>query len=274
MPKNKFIILPIPYEATTCYGKGAKNGPAAILSALPQVEEFDLETKTNLPLDQIEILPPLKVKNLTRLPVAKIKTAVRQILQKKKLPIILGGEHSISVPAVEAVSEFFPDLSILCFDAHADLRDKYQGRKDSHACATRRLLEICPNVVQVGVRSMSQEEYGFAKASGQSKKIHLTDNLIRQSAISLAAINPILRQLSNTVYISFDVDVLDPAEMPSTGTPEPGGLHYNQVVDIIRAVTRQKNVVGFDVVELAPIKGLLAPNYLAARLVYKILALL
>jgi agmatinase len=273
MPQQKFTILPIPYETTTCYGRGTRSGPAAILSALPQVEEFDIETKVNLPLGQIEILSPLPVKKSKTLPADKIKTAVRGILRQKKFPLILGGEHSVSLPVVAALREFFPDLSVLYFDAHADLRNQYQGRKDSHACAARRLLEICPNVAQIGVRSMSQKEYVFAKKSGQIRKIHLADQLVRQAAVSRVALNRILRQLSDSVYISLDVDVLDPSEMPACGTPEPGGLRYNQVVEIVRAVAQAKKIVGFDLVELSPIPRLVAPNFLAARLVYKMMGL-
>ncbi|MFC1637691.1 agmatinase, partial [Candidatus Margulisiibacteriota bacterium] len=184
------------------------------------------------------------------------------LLLDDKVPVILGGEHSITPLAVKAFSEHFKDLSVLQLDAHADLRDSYLGRKDNHACVMRRVLEICP-VVQAGIRNISTEGWEFAQKSGQIKKIHWAEHL--------EAVEQITSQLSENVYITFDVDAFDPAIMPSTGTPEPGGLLWYEALDILKAVCRQKNVVGFDVVELAPQKGLSAPDFLCAKLIYKVM---
>jgi len=163
---------------------------------------------------------------------------------------------------VSAAKEKFKNLSVLQLDAHADLRDRYQGSKNSHACAMRRVLEICP-AVQTGIRSMSLSEAKFAKESGQISKIH--------TAEKLEIVENVCAQLSKDVYITIDVDVFDPSIIPSTGTPEPGGLDYYEVLDILKCVAREKNIVGFDVVELSPIKGLIAPDFTAARIIYKLM---
>jgi len=249
----RFIIVPCPHEKTTSYGKGTKTGPAAILYASKYLESFDHE---------IGIDPAGKSGIQTSMPSSypHLAPRVSGILQDKKVPIILGGEHSISVEAIRAAKEFFPDLSVIQFDAHADLRDSYNGDKNSHACVMRRVLEICP-AVQVGVRSISEEEWHFANSFCQINKIHFRDSTLD--------IRKILDQLSNNVYITFDVDVLDPSIMPSTGTPEPGGLLWDDILKIIKAICEKKNIVAMDFVELAPIKGLNAPDFTIAKLIYK-----
>ncbi|MBU0686292.1 MAG: agmatinase [Candidatus Margulisbacteria bacterium] len=257
----KFVILPVPYEATTSYGQGTKAGPAAILKALDQVEEFNHEFQFDAwRKDGIYIQKALSVANTKRLPVNQIKTGIQKILSKGKIPIMLGGEHSIAMPAVEIAKKHYPKLTVLQIDSHADLRSKYMGDKDSHATVMRKILDICP-AVQVGIRNISEEGYQFAKESGQLKKIHFAEKKLN--------IRKVLRQLSRDVYITFDVDALDSAEMPSTGTPEPGGFYYRQVLELIKAVAKKKNIVGMDVVELMPIKGLHAPDFLVAKLIYQ-----
>ena len=191
-----------------------------------------------------------------------IRAQIKKMIDDKKVPVMLGGEHSITPPAVAACRERYKNLSVLQFDAHADLKDSYQGSKNSHACVMRRVLEICP-AVQVGIRSMDMSEAKFAKESGQISKIHLADKL------ELAEL--VTSQLSKYVYITFDVDALDPGIMPATGTPEPGGLDYYGVLDIFKAVAREKNIVGFDFVELSPIKGLNHPDFTTAKLIYKLM---
>ncbi|MBU1026106.1 MAG: agmatinase [Candidatus Margulisbacteria bacterium] len=252
----KFVVLPVPYEATTTYGKGTKNGPAAILSASQYVENFD-EELWHEPCEEAGIFTgrPVSVGELSGKRVAGV-------LADNKVPVILGGEHSITPLVVRACAEKYKDLSVLQFDAHADLRDTYHGAKDSHACVMRRVLEICP-AVQVGIRSISEEGYEFAKKTGQLSKIHWAEHL--------EIADKITTQLSNNVYITFDVDAFDPAIMPSTGTPEPGGLLWYEALDILKAVCRQKNVVGFDVTEFSPQKGNRAPDFMIARLIYKIM---
>ncbi|MEA3494297.1 MAG: agmatinase [Candidatus Margulisiibacteriota bacterium] len=251
----KFVVIPVPYEKTTTYGKGARNGPSAILTASQKLETFDEDLK-------LEPYKKAGIHTTRPIHISHISSHVSRILNDNKIPVVFGGEHSISPYAVKACAEKYKDLSVLQFDAHADLRDSYQGSRENHACPMRRILEICP-AVQVGIRSISKEEHAFAEESGQIKKIHWAKK------IELA--EKIENQLSKDVYITIDVDVFDPGLIPATGTPEPGGMFWYEVIDILSRVCRDKNVVGFDVVELAPIKGRHAPDFTIAKLVYKMM---
>jgi agmatinase len=253
-----FVILPCPHEATVSYGKGTRKGPAAIIKALPYVENFDEERgREMIPKGALEILKLVGVTSL--------ESRVTSLLKAEKIPVILGGEHSITPVAVKAFAMKYKNLSVLQLDAHADLRDSYQGTKRSHACAMRRVLEICP-AVQAGIRSISVEEWEWARKTGQIEKIHF--------APKLELVEKIGRQLHKNVYITIDVDVFDPSVIPATGTPEPGGLFWYEVLDILKGVCRTKNVVGFDVVELAPRKGDHASDFTIAKLVTKLLGYL
>ena len=256
---SRVAILPVPFEATVTYGKGTKKGPPAILSASQKVELYDQELDKEPYKIGVATLPILKgnIRNIQ----PKIESEISILLDKGKFPIMLGGEHSISVGAVKACKNKYADLSVLQLDAHADLREDYNGSKFSHACVMRRVREICP-AVAAGIRSLSQEEMDFARGSGQIKKIFWADRL---------DIEKILAGLSSHVYITVDIDVFDPAEVPATGTPEPGGLNWYKVLEILKVVFRSKKVVGCDLVELAPIKGQHASEFLAAKLVYKLI---
>lgn len=249
-----FVVVPVPHEATTTYEKGTKNGPAAILKASEQVEEFDEELG-------YETYAKAGIHTLKPAAITGLGSRIAGVLKDKKIPVILGGEHSITPIALKAFAKKHRNLSVLQFDAHADLRNSYLGRKDSHACVMRRVLEICP-AVQVGIRNISGEGYEFARKTGQLKKIHWAEHL--------EATEQITAQLSKNVYISFDLDAFDPAIM-STGTPEPGGLLWYEAMDILKAVCREKNVVGFDVMELLPRNGEIASDFTAAKLAYKIM---
>jgi len=251
----KFAVIPVPYEKTVSYGSGTAKGPDAILKASQHVEDYDIELDRETCRAGIHVGKGIK-------DIKEIRGRIKKILEDKKIPVMLGGEHSITLFAVEACKEKYKNLSVLQFDAHADLRDTYHGSKYSHACAARRILEICP-AVQVGIRSMSKSEMDYAKSSGQISKIH--------TAEKLEIVENVCAQLSKDVYITFDVDVFDPSVMPSTGTPEPGGLDYYEVLDILRGVAREKNIVGFDVVELAPVKGIHHPDFTIAKLIYKLM---
>jgi agmatinase len=251
----RFAIVPCPHEATTSYGHGTKAGPAAIIKAFPYVENFDEELeRVMVPAGALEIGRPV--------PVARLESRVADLLNENKIPIILGGEHSLTPFAVKAFAKKHKHLSVLQLDAHADLRDSYQGSKNSHACALRRVLEICP-AVQVGIRSLSIEEWEWARKTGQIDKIHF--------AQKLGLVNKIEDQLHKDVYITIDADVFDPSVIPATGTPEPGGLFWYEVLDILKGVCAAKNVVGFDVVELSPRKGDIASDFTVAKLIHKIL---
>lgn len=256
--ENKFAIIPCPHEATTSYGQGTKNGPRAILSAMPQVENFDEETgRAMVAPGTLRILKPVAYRNLRK--------KVAEVIKEDHFPIVLGGEHSLTPEVVKALSAKHKDLSVLQLDAHADLRDAYQGSKASHACAIRRVLEICP-AVQAGVRNIAAEEWKWARQNGQINKIHF--------AYSLPPTAKIIKQLNRMVYITIDVDVFDPSVIPATGTPEPGGLAWYAVLDLLKAVCAERKVVGFDVVELAPRKGEIVSDFIAAKLIYKIIGFL
>jgi agmatinase len=240
--KAQFIVIPCPHEATTSYGKGTKNGPAAILKASREIEWFDQE---------LGFEPCVKAGIFTEKPVAVtgLESRVASCLSANKIPVILGGEHSLSPSAVKACKAKYPDLSVLQLDAHADLRDSYQGKKNSHACAGRRIAEICP-LVQMGVRSISREEDEWAK-------------------VNLAG-----ARLSRNVYLTIDVDVLDPSVVPATGTPEPGGYTWRELLAILKDVCYRHNIVGFDLVELSPRRGDIASDFTAAKLAYKLIGFL
>lgn len=253
-----FKVIPVPYEATTTYGKGTKYGPEAILEAIKYVENFDEELKTETFLEtDVEIGDFCELKDLA--------TQVDQAIESDKFPVVLGGEHSLTPFAVQACAKYYKKLSVLQLDAHADLRDSFQGSKQNHGCVMRRVLEICP-AVQVGVRSISTEGYKFAKKTKQLKKIHFAHEQLK--------LKKILKQLSKNVYITIDVDVFDPSVVPAVGTPEPGGYDWYKVLEILRTVIANKNVVGFDVVELSPRKDDLASDFTVAKLIYKLIGYL
>jgi len=252
---SKFVVVPCPHEVSVSYGGGTKRGPQAILDASFYVENFDEELKQETYRKTgIHTLKPVKI---SRLP-----AAIHKILKDKKIPITLGGEHSLSVETVKATLAHYPRLSVLQFDAHADLRDEYHGSKKSHACALRRILEMCP-AVQVGIRNLSEEEYRFARETKQIDRIHFAEHL--------DVAEKVVTQLHEHVYITFDVDAFDSSVMPSTGTPEPGGFFWYEVLDILREVCRLKKVVAADFVELSPIKGLHAPDFTVAKLIYRLM---
>ncbi|HTY13825.1 MAG TPA: agmatinase [Candidatus Omnitrophota bacterium] len=252
---SRFVVIPCPHEVSVSYGTGTRFGPQAILDASFNVENFDEELK-------VETYKKAGIHTMKPCPAGKLTATVNKVIKDGKVPVILGGEHSLTPEAVKAVFNRYPRLSVLQFDAHADLRDQYHGDKNSHACAMRRTLEICP-VVQTGIRNLSPEEYEFANKSGQINKIHFAEH------IDVA--EKIVSQLSEHVYITFDVDAFDSSVMPSTGTPEPGGFFWYEALDILREVCRQKKVVGTDFVELMPIKGLFAPDFTVAKLIHRVM---
>ncbi|MFA5183398.1 MAG: agmatinase [Syntrophales bacterium] len=254
--RSKFVVIPCPHEATTSYGRGTKHGPAAILQASQQVETFD----ESLGYETYQQSP---IYTERAVGLSRLTAAVKKVVDDDKIPVILGGEHSLTPFAVKACADKYHDLSVLQLDAHADLRDSYRGSKHSHACAARRLLEIAP-LVQAGVRSLSREEWDFAKSTGQLGKIHWAGKIKPEK---------IVEQLSDNVYLTIDVDVFDPAVVRSTGTPEPGGLLWTETLNLLTKICEKVKVVGFDVVELSPQKGDLASDFTAAKLIYKLMGL-
>jgi len=263
--KAKAVILPVPYEKTATYRKGTRNGPAAILHASDNMELFDDELKKETCKKGINAAPFLDVNGLKpEEMVDVVKRKVSSVLKKNKVPVLLGGEHSITVGAVIAAKKRYKDLSILYFDAHCDLRNSYGGSRYNHACVARRCAEIAP-LVEVGSRSMSKQENNFLPARNITV-ISMLDVLKHDDWV-----NTVKCCLSKNVYISVDLDVFDPSAMPSVGNPEPGGMMWYQFLKAIRDIAANKKIVGLDVVELSPIKDLVGPDFMAAKLIYKIL---
>ena len=263
--ESKVVILPVPVDRTTSYIPGTRNGPREILQASSHMELWDEEVGADIHSVGIFTLPEMELPFGELAPLMdEIERVASEILSRDKFLVTLGGEHSITPPLVAAAAKKYPGLSVLQIDAHADLRDCYMGTPHNHACAMRRTLKHAP-ITQVGVRSMSTEE---AEVASSLETSIFYDVNMRKDA---DWIERVVRSLGDPVYITIDVDGMDPAIMPSTGTPEPGGLSWYEMLSLLRATIRQRTVVACDVVELSPIPGLLAPNFLCAKLVYKIL---
>jgi agmatinase len=263
--KSEYVILPVPYEQTTTYQHGTKNGPEAIIQASHEVETFDEELKFESYRAGICTLNLLEINSVE--PIAmlqRIHQATEQLIDAGKRMVMLGGEHTISIGAVKAFKEKYPDLSVLQLDAHADLRDSYEENKFSHACVMRRIAEICP-FVGVGVRNLSAEEHDFVQENKTDIFFshEMKDNRRWKEQV--------IKRLGPDVYLTLDLDVLDPSIMPAVGTPEPGGLLWYETLEFLKDLIEKDNIVGCDVVELCPIPGMVAPDFLAAKLVYKII---
>lgn len=259
------LILPLPYEQTTSYGSGTKNGPQAILDASAYVELYDEELDGEVYRKGIHTVPGLNFTGDVDKDFDRITTAVQRYLDDDKFVVSLGGEHSISFPIFRAFNAHFENLSILQLDAHSDLRDSYEDSIYSHAAVMRRIFELNRHIVQIGIRSQCEEEAQFIRE--QRMNTHFAYE-INQSGFKESMIEP----LSENVYLTIDVDFFDPSVMPSTGTPEPGGFLWYETLNFLKKVFKKRNVVGFDVVELSPIKGLVHPDFFTAKLVYKLLA--
>ena len=262
----RVVILPLPLDRTTSYVPGTRNGPHEILVASSHMELWDEETQTDVHNVGIYTLPEMEFPFATMDEVVdEIRRLAGEIVNRGKFPVILGGEHSITPPVVSAVATKHKGLSVLQIDAHADLRESFMGTPHNHACAMRRTLEHAP-ITQVGIRSLSAEE--AADISSLRTTVFYDFNM-RQDP---AWIDRVVDSLSDVVYITIDVDGFDPAIMPSTGTPEPGGLSWYEGLSLLRRVIERRTVVGCDIVELSPMPGNAAPNFLCAKLLYKILS--
>ncbi len=268
LKKSKVVVMPVPYDKTATYIKGTVNGPEAIIDASKKMELFDEELNQETYKIGIHTMEPLPVQDMApEAMVEKVYASTLELLKANKFPVLLGGEHSLSIGSVKAFKEVYPDLSVLHLDAHYDMRDEYYGSKLNHGCVARRISEICP-IVQTGMRSLSKEEKDFlsAQANGRVKTVNVYDILempLWKDVIS--------NGLSEHVYVSIDLDVFDPSLMPAVGTPEPGGIGWYETLDLLREVSKDKKIVGFDVVELCPIKGQVSSDFLAAKLVYRLL---
>ena len=259
----RVVLIPVPYDSTTSYRGGARDGPAAIIAASGQMEDFDPELDVDLAGLGIHTTPALEPHmGGPALMAQRVREAVSSCIAPGRTVGVLGGEHSLAAGSVQAHFEAFPSLSVLYLDAHADLRNEYQGTPWGHASGARRVFDHCP-VVLAGIRSLCVEERDF----------------IRDNGIPVWRCPPeggplpaeeILDALGDDVYVSVDLDVFDPSVMPAVGTPEPGGLNWMQVTSLLRRVGESRRIVGFDVCELAPAEGPVACSYTAARLVAKL----
>ena len=258
-------IIPVPYDSTTSFRSGSRDGPEAMITASYGLEDYDFEVELDVSEIGIHTTGAIEPHMAGPGPMTeRIKSVVGDYLTMGKTIGLLGGEHSITIGSVQAHVEAYPDLSVLYLDAHADLRNEYMGTPYGHASAARRAYECCP-IALAGIRSMCQEEHDFIRENN-IPVWYWDPNFLSSSWEN------ILDSLSGSVYVSVDLDVLDPALMPAVGTPEPGGLAWHQLVALLGKVAETSRIVGFDVCELAPADGPPACSYTAAKLVYKLVA--
>ncbi|MEE9219395.1 MAG: agmatinase [Acidobacteriota bacterium] len=263
LSRARAVILPVPYERTTSYAAGTARGPEAIIEASRYVELYDEELETEPYRVGVHTAAPLDLTGLDGpSSLSRIQETVQRFLERGKWVCMLGGEHTITTGGVRAALERHPSLTVVQLDAHADLRDQYEDSPWSHACVMRRVHDLCP-AVAIGIRALSLEEAQFARA--HDKRIVYAHQMEPDWP------ERVLEGIGGDVYLTFDLDFLDPSIMPATGTPEPGGGVYGPTLRFLRGLTRRARVVAMDLVELMPLRGLHAPNFVAARLAYKIL---
>jgi len=261
--ESGIIIVPVPYDETSTWMKGADKGPDAILEASVNLEFYDIETSSEAHLKGIFTIPPLLEKESPEKLTEDVYYRILTLLSENKFPVIIGGNHTVSIGSIKAFSEYYDNLTVLQLDAHSDLRQIYEGSEFNHACAMARAREYA-SLVQVGIRSMSAEELPYI----DKDRIFFSHELYYDKSLYKKAIG----KLSENVYITIDLDVFDPSIMPSTGTPEPGGPSYFELLHFMRDVINARNVVGFDIVELCPSATNKAPDFIAAKIIYQILS--
>ena len=267
---SKIVIYSAPLENTVSYGSGTKNGPKEILKASQYVEFYDEEMDREICFETGTATLPIKnfEKIKSKSAIVRIEKDISNLIAENKFVVLLGGEHTVTLGSVLAHHKSYNNLSILQIDAHSDLRDNYEGTIYSHASVMRRVYDFNKNIIQVGIRAQCKEESDLIKHS-KIKTFYARD--IRHAEYQKKWQNEVLKELSDNVYITFDIDGFDPSVVSATGTPEPGGLFWDETLDLIKLVGKKKNIVGFDVVELAPSKFHTVSNFITAKLVYKIL---
>lgn len=262
----RFVLLPVPYEKTTTYNKGTANGPAALLAASTQVELFDEEMRREPLKEGVHLAEPVTVDGMPDALADALEPAVAAHLEAKRVVACLGGEHSISLGPIRATAKKFPGVGVLQIDAHPDLRDEYEGTRFGHGCVMRRVFDLAEvgRLVQVGLRAVSDED--------DSVRVAEPTRVRWFPAHKPLEIDTVINALPARVYISVDLDGLDPSVVPGTGTPEPGGLQWWETLRLLRAVFEQRSVVGFDIVELLPQPPSIVSDFAAAKLLFKMLA--
>jgi agmatinase len=261
--QSAIVILPVPYDETSTYIRGADRGPDAIIEASVNLEFYDIETATEVHRRGIFTLDPITEKSSPEALVRAVQQKIGHLLNEKRFIVTVGGNHTVSIGAFRAFAREFRNLSVLQIDAHADLRQSYEGSHLNHACAMARAREEAP-VVQVGIRSISAEELPYAVW----EDIYPAHKLYYDKSLYSRA----LESLSENVYVTIDLDAFDPSIMPSTGTPEPGGPEYFEIMHFLAEVASKRNVVGFDVVELCPNPMNKMPDFVASKVIYQFLS--
>jgi agmatinase len=260
---SQIVILPVPYDGTSTWIKGSDKGPTAILEASANLELYDIETDSEVYKKGIHTATVVSENKSPESMVAAVHERARYFLNSGKFLVTIGGEHSVSIGSIKAFADHYSDLTVLQLDAHSDLRPEYLGSKNNHACVMARIKEVAA-IVQVGIRSMDISE----KKEIDPERIFFAHEIKNRSDWQ----EPVLDLLSKNVYITIDLDVFDPAIMPSVGTPEPDGLQYSDVLELVKKVNERTNIVGFDVVELCPNDFNKAPDFMVAKLIYQILS--
>jgi len=266
LKNSDIVIQSVPFELTASYQKGTRQGPSAIIEASKYLELFDIETQTEVCSEKkIFTTEPLHF-NSSKDMLLGLKKSTSSLLTQGKFVITLGGEHSISFPCIQAHADYYGKISVLQLDAHADLHPALDGNPFSHGSVIARVKELknVDSLTAVGIRSMSsiEKKYLNDQTTVYSHEIHGSENWI----------DPVVESLNDLVYITLDIDVFDPSLMPSTGTPEPGGLFWHQIFQLLKTLTNVKKVIGFDVVELMPIEGIVSPDFTTAKAIYKLLS--
>ncbi len=261
--KAKIVLIPVPYDGTSTWQKGADKGPEAFLKASENMELYDIETNTQVYQQGIYLAPAITENQSPENMVATVHETTKKYISKNKFVTIFGGEHSISIGTIRAFNEMYTNLTVLHIDAHADLRKKYLGSSCNHACAVYEASQTT-NLIQVGIRSMDAKE----KSVMDNEKTYFAHEMAIDDSWMESAVD----QMTENVFITFDLDAFDPSILPSTGTPEPGGLLWYETLEFLKMVFDEKNVVGFDIVELCPNAKEKSSDFVAAKLYYKMLS--
>ena len=263
LDRSEIVLIPVPYDNTSSWQKGADKGFEAFLEATENMELYDIETNSEVYKKGVFIAEFIDVNTTPEAMVEQVHKTVKKYIQKNKFVTVFGGEHSISIGTIRAFKDSFKNLTVLHLDAHADLRDTYEGTTCNHACAVYEASKTT-NLIQVGIRSMDSSE----RDAMNTDKVFFAEQMIYDDSWPDRAIE----LMTDQVFITFDVDVFDHSIMPSTGTPEPGGLLWNETIEFLKKVFKEKEVVGFDIVELCPNPTNKAPDFMIAKLYYKMLS--
>ena len=263
LEKAKVVLIPVPYDGTSTWGKGADKGPEAFLKASENMELYDIETDTEVYQQGVFLADAIQEDSSPEAMVNAVHKTTKEYIKKNKFVTVFGGEHSISIGTIRAFNECFDNLTVLHIDAHADLRKSYDGTKFNHACAVHEASQTT-NLIQVGIRSMDVIEKTFM----DEEKTFFAHDMVADDYWT----DKVVDLMTDNVFITLDLDALDPSIMPSTGTPEPGGLFYYEILEFLKQVFQDKNVVGFDIVELCPNEVDKSSDFLAAKLYYKMLS--